>query len=122
MALAFGDYVCEIEQAGYKVKNANLDKMSLSELKQFRKDVDRAIESFHERRKAEAASELEAIARQKGYSLAELTAMTRKKRKPVRQKYRHPEDPKITWSGRGHKPKWVVAALNEGKTLDDLKI
>jgi DNA-binding protein H-NS len=27
-----------------------------------------------------------------------------------------------TWSGRGLKPKWVAAAIANGKTLDDLKI
>jgi DNA-binding protein H-NS len=27
-----------------------------------------------------------------------------------------------TWTGRGNKPRWLVAALAEGKSLDDFKV
>jgi DNA-binding protein H-NS len=104
------------------VKKLNLDEMPLADLKQLKKDVERAINSFEERRKSEAAAELEALAREKGFTLAELTSATRKRRKPVQPKYRHPENAEITWSGRGRKPKWVIEALNKGKSLDDLAI
>jgi DNA-binding protein H-NS len=38
------------------------------------------------------------------------------------QKYRNPDDPSETWSGRGRPPKWVQAALDQGQTLEDLAI
>ncbi|MBO9468145.1 H-NS histone family protein [Tropicibacter sp. R15_0] len=41
---------------------------------------------------------------------------------PVAPKYRHPENPALTWSGRGRKPKWFVEALEQGKTPEDLAI
>ncbi|MGZ9032950.1 MAG: H-NS histone family protein [Rhodospirillales bacterium] len=37
-------------------------------------------------------------------------------------KYRNPDNPEETWSGRGRQPRWVQAALAEGETLDDLAI
>lgn len=30
--------------------------------------------------------------------------------KPERVKYRHPENPELTWSGRGREPKWLAEA------------
>ena len=36
-------------------------------------------------------------------------------------KYRNPDDPSQTWSGRGRRPRWVTQALEGGRTLDDLQ-
>jgi DNA-binding protein H-NS len=45
------------------------------------------------------------------------------KRSSVAPKYRNPEDPSQTWSGRGKRPLWLVAALKRrGVTLDSLLI
>ena len=41
--------------------------------------------------------------------------------KSVAPKYRNPSTEE-TWTGRGLKPKWVMAALAAGKSMDDLKI
>ena len=58
-----------------------------------------------------------------GYSLADLIGSEAKPtRAPAIAKYRHPEDPSLTWSGRGRKPLWFVAALDAGKTPEDLAI
>ena len=101
----------------------DIDSLSLSELKALRSKVDRAIATYEERKKKEALAELDDMARKMGYSLAELMSLTGKKmRKPVAAKYANPEDAAETWTGRGRKPKWVVAALEDGKSLADLEI
>ncbi|MDF1619885.1 H-NS histone family protein [Pseudothioclava nitratireducens] len=101
----------------------DIDTLSLAELKSLRARVDRAINSFEERKKKEALKAVEEIAREKGFTLAELTeAAQTKTRKPVRPKYANPADASQTWTGRGRKPLWVQAALADGKTLDDLAI
>ena len=46
----------------------------------------------------------------------------RRKYPKVLPKYRNPLAPSQTWSGRGKRPRWVVAALETGQRLDDLKI
>jgi len=41
---------------------------------------------------------------------------------PAPAKYRHPENPALTWSGRGHKPQCFVDALQAGKAAGDMAI
>ncbi len=101
----------------------DLDTLSLSELKSLRNRVERAIAGFEDRKKREALAQLEETARTMGFSLAELTGSAPAKiRKPVAAKYANPANPSATWTGRGRKPLWVQAALDAGKSLDDLAI
>jgi DNA-binding protein H-NS len=37
-------------------------------------------------------------------------------------KYRNPNQPSETWTGRGKQPRWLAAALKSGKRLDDFRI
>ena len=97
--------------------------MSLKELRQLQKDLAKAISTYEDRHKAQARTKLEAIAKEMGYSLADLIGVEGKTtRAPAVAKYRHPENAGITWSGRGRKPQWFVEALAAGKSADDLAI
>jgi DNA-binding protein H-NS len=101
----------------------DLESLSLAELKKLQKDVAKAIDTYEEREMKAAAAEAEALLRERGFSLAQVMQMGgAKPRAKVAPKYANPADPSQTWTGRGRKPRWVVAALDEGKTLDDLKI
>jgi DNA-binding protein H-NS len=40
----------------------------------------------------------------------------------VKPKYRNPAKRGETWSGRGLRPKWLVAAMKGGKKLEDFAI
>ena len=101
----------------------DLEALSLGELKKMQKDVAKAISTFEDRQKAEARAKVEALARDLGYSLPELFGTeTKSTRAPAAAKYRHPENPSLTWSGRGRKPQWFVEALAAGKTASDLAI
>ena len=48
--------------------------------------------------------------------------VVRSQRQPVLPKYRNPDNPAESWSGRGHRPRWLEAQLAAGKTLADLEI
>ena len=102
----------------------DLNNLSLSELKKLHSDVKKAINDYEDRKKKEARAELEAKAKEMGFSLAELLGDVpkEKKRRTVAAKYSHPENSGLTWTGRGRQPKWVVEALASGKTLSDLLI
>jgi DNA-binding protein H-NS len=101
----------------------DLEALSLNELKKMQKDVAKAISTFEDRQKAEARAKVEALARDLGYSLAELVGTeTKFSRAPAAAKYRHPENAALTWSGRGRKPQWFVDALAAGKTAAELAI
>lgn len=100
--------------------NTDLNALSLKELRQLQKDVTRAIDGFEDRQKAEARTKLEAMARDMGYSLAELAPSGKSGAKAP--KYCHPEDPRLTWSGRGRKPGWFKEAVAAGHSPDDMLI
>ncbi len=101
----------------------DLNDLSLKELKDLQSQVAKAISSFEDRRKKQALAELEEKARAMGFSLAELTGSTPvRKRTPAVAKYANPSDKSDTWSGRGRKPRWFVAALAAGKKPDDLMV
>lgn len=101
----------------------NLDQMSLTELKDLKARVIRAIDTFNERRKREILAELEETARARGYSLAELTALkVTRKRSVSAPRFANPENPSDTWTGRGRKPGWYTAAIAAGKSPGDLAI
>jgi len=101
----------------------DLEALSLSELKEMQKDVAKAISSYEDRQKTEARAKVDALARELGYSLSELIGIEGKTaRASAPAKYRHPENPALTWSGRGRKPQWFVDALEAGKSEGDLEI
>ena len=101
----------------------DFNSLSLDELKRIRKDVEKAIQTFEERARKKALSEAEAVLRQHGFTVEQILGKPAKAtRAQVLPKYANPADPSETWSGRGRKPRWVVAALDAGKTMDDLTI
>jgi DNA-binding protein H-NS len=101
----------------------NLEALSLKELRQLQKDLAKAISTYEDRHRAEARAKLDAIAKEMGYSLADLVGPEVKStRVPASARYRHPENPDLTWSGRGRKPLWFVEALDAGKTPEDMAI
>ncbi len=109
----------------------DLEKMSREELTDLRARVDAALETLADRERDAARKAAEEAAGKYGFSLAELGIVPggkgggrRKTRAagPVNPpKYRHPTDPKKTWSGRGRKPDWIKDAEQEG-TLEKLAI
>ena len=82
---------------------------------------------------------INAIAREAGYTVAELfgggagkaasagrpAKKTRKSGmagKKVAPKYRNPAKPSETWAARGKQPKWLAAEIAKGKKLEDFAI
>ena len=94
--------------------------LSLDQLKEINKKSAAAIASYENRQRKEAVSKATEIARAAGFSsLEEMMASQPAKAEP---KYRHPENPEMTWSGRGRKPSWIVEALEAGKMINDFAI
>jgi len=105
------------------MQEIDLSNFTLEDLRKLQKDVEKAISTFRDRQIQAAREELEALAREKGFTLSEVVAAPgRKTRKVSAAKYRHPENPKLVWSGYGRRPRWLTEALEGGQSLDDLKI
>ena len=106
------------------MSDINIKEMTLSELKGLYKHVTKAIDSYEARQKQQALDELEAKARELGFSLSELTGTygLKSKQKSGQPKYRHPDDATITWTGKGRQPDWFKQAVTGGVSPDDLLI
>jgi DNA-binding protein H-NS len=46
----------------------------------------------------------------------------RRKYPRVFPKYRNPQTPSETWSGRGKQPRWLAAAIKTGRKIEDFRI
>jgi DNA-binding protein H-NS len=102
----------------------DLQNLSLAELKSLEKDLAKAIADFGNRKKTEAMIALEEHAKALGFSLAELTGKKVRKARTGsgEAKYRHPENPDVTWSGLGRRPAWFTAALEAGNPAESMAV
>ncbi len=94
----------------------NLEKLSLEELKALEKDVAKAIKSFEGKKRKETPAAAEAAAKKAGFKLAGLVGGSKapkvSSKKPASPaKYKHPENPELTWSGRGRHSLWYKEAI-----------
>ena len=103
-----------------------IETLPLSELKQLRVDLDKVISMKEHREKIDAHARLVSMAKEMGFKLGELIELAAENDKPKNtrvkaiRKYRNPEDPAVTWSGRGRQPAWFSEALSNGKRPEDL--
>jgi DNA-binding protein H-NS len=111
-----------MDQLEHPMPDFNLGAMSLADLRDLQKSLAKAISTFEARQKTEAREKVEMLAKDLGFTLAELVELGEPKRKraPSTKIYRHPENPTITWSGRGRKPGWFAAHVDAGKDPDEL--
>ncbi len=103
--------------------NIDLNALSLKELKDLQAAVTKAVSGFDDRKRKAALSQVEEAARALGFTLSELTGTAvPRKRSPAVPKFANPANATDTWSGRGRKPRWFVAALKSGKTAEQMAI
>ncbi len=102
----------------------NVDKMALKELIDLELKVKKAIVSARERERSEIKSKVEAMIEKSGFSIDEIFSRGRgaMKGRTVAPKYANPENKSETWTGRGRKPKWLVAKLNKGAKIEQFAI
>lgn len=101
----------------------DLSKMSLDDLRSLRKDVEKEISGFKDRQRVAAMKEIQAVAKKHGLPLDEIVGgKTKKSRAKSPAKYRNPENPSETWSGRGRQPDWYKKAIAKGKSPEQLAI
>ncbi len=105
----------------------NLGKLSERELKALKRGIEKELKTSRARAIAAATQELQdaaqKIAKKHGLTANEVLGKKRKYRKsPVPPKYRNPNDPNQTWSGRGRQPAWFREARNKGKSAKSLEI
>jgi DNA-binding protein H-NS len=93
-------------------------------------EIARSIAEFQAAQRASVINEIKTLMAQHGLTVADLTttskrgsssASAEKEPSKVAIKYRDP-DTGSTWTGRGLKPRWLVAALENGRSLEDFLV
>lgn len=100
----------------------DLQSLSLQELYALRDQLDAETARRQSAEKAEVMQKVQALMSQYGLSADDLQKKTGAARKPVAAKYQNPVDPSQTWTGRGRKPLWVQAYLDNGGVLEQLAV
>ena len=111
---------------------ANIDKMSREQLIAAKKkamdelkQLEVAEAQYDQRRLKELREEVETLLAKEGYTLAQLVdGKVGKKAAKAKAapKYKHPENPAQTWSGRGRQPVWFKEFIENGGDESELAI
>jgi DNA-binding protein H-NS len=111
------------------MKKIDLDAMSLDDLWSLHERISRILSARITSEKDELEKRLVVLNR--GRDLIEGgdapesyngNGKARRKYPRVFPKYRNPQTPSETWSGRGKQPRWLAAAIKAGRKIEDFKI
>lgn len=105
----------------------DISNLSVDELKKLQVEAAALIESKKDQAIEDAYHQILEIAENAGLSLEQILELGNSKRKKTTRKsveprYRSKANPSDTWTGRGKKPRWLVAELEKGATLDSFLI
>jgi DNA-binding protein H-NS len=131
MLLKFSLCPVHLSAAGreYMPAKPDLTKFSIHELKEIVIDAEKTIQKklSEELRKAKQAAE--DAAKKHGFSLHEIFGQGGAKATKAKgsksqgaPKYKNPENPAQTWSGRGRQPAWFKSALERGKSPEEMSV
>jgi DNA-binding protein H-NS len=111
------------------IKKLNLDAMTINEMWQLHEEIGRVLSIRLTSEKRELEKRLAQLRRESEMSQSRLedgrpkeVARERRKYPTVFPKYRNPNKPFETWSGRGKQPRWLAAALKGGQTIEEFVI
>jgi DNA-binding protein H-NS len=107
------------ESGSSTVSGVDLSKFSIEELEVLAKGIEAEIVQRRESERERVLNQMRELAASLGMTLEDVV---RQEKGPVPPKYRHPDNPAFTWTGRGKRPNWVTQALASGKTLEDLAV
>ena len=100
----------------------NLQDLSMQELQALSSDIDEELGRRSNAERKKVLSQMKELAASVDMTLEEVIAYSSSKKTKGEPKFQNPEDPRQTWTGRGKRPSWIKAALEQGKSLDELRI
>jgi DNA-binding protein H-NS len=107
-----------------KRSNINFSSMSIDELWQLHEEIGQVLSARLTSEKRELEKRLAQLRRDFDAPQGESASLISERRKYPRvfPKYRNPNEPSETWSGRGKQPRWLAAALKTGHKIEDFVI
>ena len=99
----------------------NLDNLSVEDLNKLKLNIDSTIINKRQSEILALRQQVESLVDNSPFTLQEIME-AKQARKPVFPKYKNPNDPEQTWTGRGRRPHWVENCLANGMDLTDILI
>ncbi len=105
----------------------DISNMNARELESLKKKIDKRLEKLANDDRKAALEAAEKAARDHGFSLADLAGMGGAKKRGAPKKvnppkYRNPDNPDQTWTGKGRRPDWIRAAQDKDEDLSKFEI
>jgi len=97
----------------------SLDSMSYAELSQMETRITRLKIEKQNAERNELRQRVIAMVKEHGFEIDDLFGRGRKGKGSVAVKYRDPQNPENTWTGRGRMPRWLVASTKGGKATKE---
>ncbi len=101
----------------------DISQLSLAELRDLVERTQSRIDELEEESRRQAFEKIQALAADVGLTPSVLLRQYGAGSSPrtaAKAKYRNPDNPQETWSGRGRKPAWIKEWLEAGKQLEEL--
>jgi DNA-binding protein H-NS len=102
------------------MKDSDLEKMSHDALWDLHQRIVEVLSRRLEDETRKLQKQLDELGRKSGKSPEEL--LERRPYPKVQPKFRNPENPAETWSGRGKMPRWLVELIESGRNRDEFKV
>lgn len=93
----------------------SLENMSYADLSQMQERIERLKVEKQNAERGELRQRILAMVKEHGFEISDLFGRGGKGKGTVAVKYRDPQNPQNTWTGRGRMPRWLAAATKGGK-------
>jgi DNA-binding protein H-NS len=93
----------------------SLENMSYADLSQMQARIERLKVEKQNAERDGLRQRILAMVKEQGFEMSDLFGKGRKAKGTVAVKYRDPQNPENTWTGRGRMPRWLAAATKGGK-------
>ena len=94
---------------------SSIESMSYAELAQMQTRIERLKIEKQSAERTELRQRILALVKEHGFEIQDLFGKARNGKRSIAIKYRDPQNPENTWTGRGRMPRWMVAATKGGK-------
>lgn len=109
-------------------KKLNLDAMSVDDMWQLHEEISQVLSARLTSEKRELEKRLAQLRRERethqisSEDGGQIVARERRHYPRVVPKYKNPNEPFETWSGRGKQPRWLAAELKSGRSIEEFAI
>ncbi len=98
----------------------NIRSMSFEELVKTKAEIEAAIELHSAQERRDLIAALRGVSSRPNGKGARISHALKGRKLPAL--YRNPKNRLETWAGRGNKPRWLAAALKQGKKLQSFAV